>query len=152
MKLLITLAIIINLFTNFSFKNNILLSNNETSTIPKIMDSIKEMFNIGEYEKNKIIVLDESKTNKINVDDLIVTKLETDNLEGFFWKYEVSEPDLLNIIFNNYIPGKDIKSGPGNETFIFNSLAKGKCQLTFTYHKEGEDSSLKSVIYNIIIR
>jgi|GEM_PF-5150376 len=128
MKFMITLIIAINLFTS-SFNN---VSINE--------------------QKNNIIILNEDKTNKMNINDLIVTTLETDHLSGFSWQYEFSEPGIIDILFDNYIPGKDINNGPGKHTFIFKSLAKGKCQLIFNYYRQGENFSHKSVTYKIFVR
>ena len=151
MKFMITLITAINLFMS-PFLNNAYLSENEISKIPKIIDSIKGVFNTGndQKKKNAIIVLDENKKNKVNVDDLIVTTLETDRSSGFLWQYEFSEPGITDIIFDNYIPGKDI--GPGKQTFIFKTLAEGKCELKFKYFRQGEDSSQKSVTYKIFVK
>ena len=153
MKFMITLITAINLFTS-PFLNNVSLRQNETFNISKIMNSIKSIFSISndQKKKNNIITLYENKTNKMNIDDLIVTTLEIDDLSGFSWQYQVSEPGIIDIIFDNYIPGKGINNVPGKHTFIFKSLAKGKCQLTFHYYKQGENSAEKSIIYKISVK
>ncbi len=151
MKFITSLALLMSLFMNFSFNSNEFIVKN-TSKIPKIMDSIKNMFKPENNEKNSIIVLDENKTNKIKIDDLIITTLKTDSTSGFFWQYEISEPSLIDIVFENYSPGKDIKSGSGKKTFIFKSLGKGKCDVKFKYYKQGESSPIENIIYKISVK
>ncbi|MCL2322062.1 MAG: protease inhibitor I42 family protein [Oscillospiraceae bacterium] len=143
MKFLTTLALIISLMMNSSFNNSMLISN--STKIPGILESLKKMFNPDDNIDNTITVLSENKTNKIKIDNLLITTIETESGSKDSLKYEISKPGILELIFENHIPSSDNKTI--KRTFIFRSIAKGKCTITFTKLEQN-----KNITYNVSVK
>ena len=143
MKFLTTLALTVSLMMNFSFSNSMLISN--STKIPGIMESLKKMFNTDDNIDNTITVLSENKTNKIKIDNLLITTIETESSSKDSLKCEISEPSILELVFENHIPSSDNKTI--KKTFIFKSVAKGKCTIKFTKSEQN-----KNITYNVSVK
>ena len=80
-------------------------------------------------------------------------RLEENPSTGYSWVMVISNENVVEVVKDEYITGKDIPGAPGEHVWIFKGLEEGETQISFSYLRPWEeDSEIDEKVYVIKVK